>query len=111
MTEQFIEPTVGRVVHYIPADHERHDLGATSQRALAAMIVQVHDERLVNLTVFDGNGRSHGRTSVRLVQPGDAEPAGGYCRWMAYQLGQAERTREAEQAADDASQTPGDPRA
>jgi hypothetical protein len=32
----------------------------------------------VNLSVFDSNGKSHSRTSVPLVQEGEAKPEHGY---------------------------------
>ena len=44
----------------------------------------------MNLTVFDGNGTPHGRTSVPLVEADEAKPEHGYfCSWMPCQVGQA----------------------
>jgi hypothetical protein len=52
----------------------------------------VHGERLINITVADHNGNMHKRTSVTLVQEGDAIPqGGGYCTWMPYQVSQAKK--------------------
>ena len=60
----------------------------------AAIITHVHSDRMVNLCVFDKNGNPLPKTSVPLVQPGDAEPTGyDYCRWMPYTLA-TETTRQ-----------------
>lgn len=78
-----IPPTVGRVVWY-------YEHGAAAPQA--AIVAYVHSDRCVNLGVFDPNGHVVGRTSVPLVQEGDAAPErGSYCRWMPYQLGQARK--------------------
>lgn len=82
-----IKPTVGRVVWF---NQENRDLAG--DKTLAAIVAHVHSDRLVNLCVIDANGNTHSRTSVTLVQPGDATPgAGPYCEWMPYQIGQAAR--------------------
>ena len=102
-----IKPTVGRVVHYYPNKAEAGPPGTVMELGSprAAIITEVWGERCVNLTVFDANGRIDepgGHTSVPLVQPDEPEPdpqEGGYCTWMPYQLGQAERTAEAERRA------------
>jgi len=53
-------------------------------------VAHVFNDVLVNLSVFDSNGVSHSRTSVKLVQAGEAKPEHGYfCEWMPYQVGQA----------------------
>jgi hypothetical protein len=60
------------------------------RKPLAAIIAHVFNDALVNLAVFDSNGMSHSRTSVPLVQAGEAKPEHGYfCSWMPYQVGQA----------------------
>lgn len=87
-----IQPTVGRVVHYVPNPADMIP-GARSGE-LAAIVAAVHDDRCVNLCVIDANGEPHGKTSVRLVQPGDPEAAPPFCQWMPYQLGQAAKTEQ-----------------
>lgn len=85
-----ITPTVGRIVHYFPCLTDIGiGLAGTRGEPLAAQVAKVWDDRCVNLMVTDANGKPQGRTSVLLVQPGDEpsnEDAGGYCRWMPYQL-------------------------
>ena len=73
-----MKPTVGRIVHFHPKEAVTH----------AAVIAFVHSDTMVNLAVFDGNGKSYGQTSVQLVAPGQAKPEFGfYCEWMPYQVG------------------------
>jgi hypothetical protein len=68
------------------------DLRARSLQPFAATIVHVWSDRMVNLVVLDHDGKAHPKTSVQLVQPGDAKPAhGNWCEWMPYQVKQAER--------------------
>jgi hypothetical protein len=86
MTE--ILPTVGRLVLFTPfrlnGDGRLAHIDARRDRRC------VFNEALVNLAVFDSNGMSHSRTSVPLVQEGEAMPEHGYfCSWMPYQVGQA----------------------
>jgi hypothetical protein len=60
------------------------------RKPLAAIVAHVFNDGLVNPAVFDSNGMSHSRTSVPLVQEGEAKPEHGYfCEWMTYQVGQA----------------------
>jgi hypothetical protein len=88
-----IEPTVGRVVWYRPNETEQ----IKSDQPLAAIVAYVHNPRLVNLAVFEPNGNHHSRTSVTLVQEGDAYLAGSsFCEWMPYQKGQAAKAEAAE---------------
>lgn len=94
-----ITPTNGRVVLYHPGGFDsitQHD----KAKPLAAMIAHVWNDRMVNLIVFDSNGQPHGRTSVPLMQDGDAtDQPGAYCEWMPYQKGQAAKTEAAEKNA------------
>lgn len=97
-TKPMISPTVGRVVHFVPAPHDEVLFGSG---VCAALVAYVHSDTMVNLAVFDTNGGSHARTSVYLEQdertaPGG--PHGSYCRWMPYQVGQAAKTESAERA-------------
>lgn len=93
-----IEPTVGRIVLFrAKLLDNSHPKESPEQ---AAMIVKVHHERLVNLTIFGHNGHTVPMTSVRLVQPGDELPFDhSYCHWMDYQKGQAAKTEAAEARA------------
>ena len=90
-----ITPTVGRIVHFYPSDHDnmmvRH-----GNNPMAAIVTAVWNERMVNLTVFDANGIVHNITSVHLQQPGDPPVVAGtrHCEWMPYQQGQAAQTNE-----------------
>lgn len=92
-----ITPTLGRIVWFTPSKGEH--MATEKDGRCAAMVVKVHSDRLVNLTVFDANGHTTPRTSVPLVQEGDPLPTNGfYCEWMPYQKGQAQKTEASEQA-------------
>ena len=92
-----IKPSVGRVVLFVPGDSYGWQMGFSLSKGgtYAALVTAVHSDRMVNLSVFDANGKQFGRTSVTLCQPEDeAPPSGDYCRWMDYQVGQAAKTQE-----------------
>lgn len=93
-----IPPTVSRMVWYHPHHQEMLAHGLPYPSPLAAIIVYVWTNRMVNLTVFDANGVPHARPSVWLIQDDDAVPAdrGAYCEWMPYQKGQAAKTEQLE---------------
>jgi hypothetical protein len=95
---KILPPTIGRRVWYWPSDY---DLGLLENKPTSTMVASdrtqacdagiccVWGDRCVNLTVADHNGNMHARTSVTLVQAGDALPvAGSYATWMPHQLGQ-----------------------
>jgi|GEM_PF-728390 len=91
-----IKPTVGRVVHYYPADGE----------PLAAIITRVWNDVCINIAYFDGNGAAHSKTSVLLMQdgvlvPDSLAPDGDYAAWMPYQKGQAAKTEAVQREAID----------
>lgn len=78
-----IEPTVGRIVWF------RMRAG---EPPMAAIVVHVHYERRVNLTVFGPLGLAVPKTDVQLLQDGDEEPKiGCYCEWMPWQKAQAKK--------------------
>jgi len=83
-----ITPTVGRKVWYRPARTE--GIARNGEQPLDATIVSVHNDRTVNLVVFDATGELHKRPGTLLLQ-GDEQyvPVTGYCEWMPYQVGQA----------------------
>jgi hypothetical protein len=65
---------------------------------MAATVVYVWNDRLVNLQVLDHAGSAHSPTSVPLLQDEDARPDGYFCEWMPYQKGQAAKTEQFEKA-------------
>ena len=78
-----ILPTVGRVVLFAPSrlTGDGRFAHIDGRKPLAAIVPHVFG---------DGNGMSHSRTSVPLVQEGEPKPEHGYfCSWMPYQVGQA----------------------
>lgn len=90
-----IKPTVGRIVWFTPSKNSAESGFAAGDQPLAAIIAYVHNDRMVNLAVFDSNGVSHSKTSVDLIQDGEAKPEYGfYCEWMPYQKGQAAKTEQ-----------------
>lgn len=94
-----IKPTVGRVVEFFPGNWDTTLPRNDAISPLAAIVAYVWHDRMVNLAVFDANGHSWSRTSVQLLQDGDAKPAGNYAQWMVYQKGQAAKTEVAESSA------------
>jgi hypothetical protein len=81
-----IQPTVGRVVWVIrPRDTD--DVNQPE----AALVTYVHgtDGRHINVAGFDHQGNPFKRTSLHLVQDGEAKPEGDFAAWMPYQVGQA----------------------
>ena len=88
---QVISPTPGRVVWYHPAPHD--GIATLNGQPLAAIVAGVHSDRLVNLAIFDAYGNTQQRSSVHLVQPGDAVPDFAHATWMPYQIGQAQKAQ------------------
>jgi hypothetical protein len=87
-----ITPTVGRVVWYYPAADDPY-VTRDGDQPMSASVAFVHDDRHVNLAVFDHAGLAHAYPKVQLVQEGDAfDPNGARCTWMPYQMGQARKT-------------------
>ncbi len=86
---QVISPSVGRIVWFYPAPHD--GIGQIGSQPLAAIVAGVHNDRLINLAVFDAYGNTQQRSNVTLLQPEDANrPDGGaYATWIPYQIGQA----------------------
>lgn len=92
-----ISPSLGRIVWYTPCKHGVSGLATESDGRCAAIVVKVWSDRLVNLTVFDANGNSHAKTSVKLLQSDDESHADGhFCEWMPYQKGQAQKAESLE---------------
>lgn len=102
---KIIKPTVGRIVYYHHAKAGAANNGTptvTVEGPLAAIVTRVWGPACVNVAVqnVDGAG-AFGRTSLRLVQPGEARPAlGEWVEWMPYQIEQAERAPTLNQLAD-----------
>lgn len=91
-----IVPTIGRVVLYFPSEQDRQEgVDVFSAEPCCALVVFVHSETLVNLSVFDHAGFQHMRRSVS-INVGDIGE--GRAEWMDYQLGQAAKAEKAEAA-------------
>ena len=86
------DPTVGRIVHYRPSSLSE------DEEPWAAIVEAVHSPRLVDLTLFRG-GAYH-QPNAQFVREDDPKPRAGvgFAHWMAYQVGQAQRTTSAENA-------------
>lgn len=85
-----ITPTIGRVVWFHPY---------ATETTHAAIIVYVHSDAMVNLTIWDENGTNYPRTSVPLWNGEGERPdphKGMFASWMPYQIGQAKKTEELE---------------
>lgn len=93
-----IEPTVGRILWYIPHIDKG---GAPNGQPHAAILAHVIDQRTVNLAVFNEDGTLYSaKKAVRLLQDDDpVPPEGDYAMWMPYQKGQAAKTEAAEAKA------------
>lgn len=69
-----MKPTVGRIVHY----HDPANAPGKTE-PLAAVIVQVHSPSMVNLTVFEQDGRARGETSVDLLPVNEVQGVDRRC--------------------------------
>lgn len=93
-----ITPTVGRVVLYFPSDQDRMEgMEVHSDAPCAALVSYVHSDFVVNLMVTDHDGNTWPRRSVQINVEGPHRET-PHAEWMAYQLGQAEKTEKAEAA-------------
>jgi hypothetical protein len=97
-----IKPTPGRVVWFHPPTNKGFwpkDFTYYGGFApLAAIVAHVWDDRMVNLSVFDSDGKPYSFTSVELLQDDDPKPeAGRFACWMPYQKGQAAKAEALEQ--------------
>lgn len=91
-----IKPSIGRVVWFwISGDIP--DRGAQPN---AALVTFVHNDELVNLTVFSDVGYPGAYTNIPLWQGEGERPQGRHCEWMPYQKGQAAK-QEAQVPAQD----------
>jgi len=90
-----IPPTVGRVVWVIrPLDS--NDL----KQPEVGLITYVQEGgRYINVAGFAQDGHPFRRTSLYLVQDGEAKPEGDFACWMPFQKGQAAKQDAAEKAA------------
>lgn len=90
-----IEPTIGRIVWYY---NFRNPIDQADQ-PLAAIVTYVHaDKQHINLAVFHHTGEPYAIRRVPLIQHGDPTPdsaeCDGYCTWMPYQIGQAQKLEQ-----------------
>lgn len=83
---QVITPTVGRIV-YFKFDTE------PDTKHQAAIITQVHHERMVDVTRFPAGLPPVWEESIPLAQPDDLIPkfTGKHCFWMPYQVKNSEQ--------------------
>jgi hypothetical protein len=95
-----IKPTVGRVVWFfggLKDDENYRDIRHPGREPLAAIVTHVWNDKMVNLAVFDMDGRSTGKTSVRLLQEGETSSGESFwAEWMPYQKGQAAKAEALE---------------
>lgn len=76
-----IKPTVGRVVWFHPECEYPDITQHNPKQPLAGIVAYVLSDRIVNLAVFDQEGRQHAATTVLFVQ-GDVQPDGGaWAEW------------------------------
>jgi hypothetical protein len=76
-------------------------MATNSTQPFAAIVTAVWNDRMINVAVFDSNGRLFPMTSVMLLQDDDQVPEDGvtrYCTWMPYQV---ERASKAEMDDED----------
>jgi hypothetical protein len=84
-----IKPTIGRIVLFMrgPAFAPPRGMVIRDDKTeMAAIVADVHGDRMVNLSVIDHIGQPFGITSVQLLQDDDkpGSPA-CWCQWMEYQ--------------------------
>ena len=91
-----ITPTIGRVVWYWPTMQDMAEgmVGGGNQ-AVPALVCHVWTDTMVNLSIMDANGVQFPKQSVDLIQPGSPiREERGYCEWMPYQIGQAQKAAD-----------------
>lgn len=93
---QVISPTPGRIVWYYPTQHD--GIARLNGDPLAAIVAGVHNDRLVNLAVFDAYGNTQQRSLVLLVQPDETVPDFAHATWMPYQVNQSVKNQATEVA-------------
>jgi hypothetical protein len=86
-----ITPTVARSLHFVLVNTWAGFAGNPGDN-FAAILAHVNNERSINVAVSDAAGRWHAFENVPLVQDGESEPAGNFCRWMPFQVGQAQKS-------------------
>ncbi len=87
-----IEPTVGRVVWFLP------DGPHQERPPLAATIAAVNDDGTINIGYLTPEGKHHNECSVPLFQDEEGvPPRRSFCMWTPYQVGQAKKTEEAQE--------------
>lgn len=92
-----ITPTVGRVIWYRPGSNDDTMVLMGVDKAipqpLAAFVIAVHPDGLINLHIIDSVGSTHTRYNVKILADHDAvdhdSARYGYAQWMPYQIGQA----------------------
>lgn len=93
MSKPLISPTVGRVVWFYPSllTGESGFAPPSGDMPLAAIVAHVWSDTMVNLAVFDANGKAHSRTSVQLIHEELTADrlSDAFCTWMPFQRGQA----------------------
>ena len=65
-------PSVGRIVHFFPAREDADTVMWSGGAPLAAIVTFVHNERLVNLTIFGIDGALYARSGVVFGRAFDA---------------------------------------
>ncbi|MFD1558331.1 hypothetical protein ACFSHT_22320 [Paraburkholderia silviterrae] len=94
-----IKPTIGRIVWFHPEQSYPHLVQHDKTQPLAAIVTYVWSDTLVNLSVFDQDGKQYAATSVFLHQGDESVMTNGpYAEWMPYQKGQAAKTEALEAA-------------
>lgn len=84
-----IEPTVGRVLHFWPAqeDLEEHGLVMLDEaQPMRASISFVRNINTINCTVEDHAGKQVFVRGLRLRQPDQPRPGFGHCAWTEQQV-------------------------
>jgi hypothetical protein len=93
-----IAPTIGRQVWFWPGTFQGGVFVSRGDQPMAATVVYVHTDRLVNLQVIDHDGHARPIAEVQLRQPDDHVPQTQFCEWMPYQKGQAAKNEQLAQA-------------
>ena len=90
-------PTVGRIVYYYPGTYDLECTGLVQlspDQALRADVLYVNPTGTVNLNIIDHIGVATYRANVALLQETDGETPEnhyGHCKWMPYQVAQAQK--------------------
>lgn len=86
MSKSATTPSVGRILHYLPASQDFTLNYEDPSQPLTCQILYVRGEKSVDLNVIDQHGQHHFRKAVPILEhAGEHTGEKDACVWMPYQ--------------------------